>query len=208
MNIKKIILEVYNTLLNENLGDKYLKRKYGIETEFDDFEKKYKAYKQKEDEVIYRDGDWKLIKNPNSLENIDSDARGVIMPSGDLYIENISGKKIHNDILEILYKKNILIFLPKKNWTRKTPKESGFLTVQRYKSSPYIGIGESNRKIYDKDDYNKFIDDYKYFINKAKQKNPNIKFEYKLVGTKSPIKKSNGVLMDESYLYNIRKKYF
>ena len=44
--------------------------------------------------------------------------------------------------------KGIIIEKPKKNWGRKTPQESGFLTVQRYKSSPYIAIGESNRYIY------------------------------------------------------------
>jgi hypothetical protein len=199
-NILKIIKEEVATYFNEDVGDEYLKRKYHMKGEFDDFENKYISHQQNDDKVIYREGDWKLIKNPESLKDMGRSARGIIMSNGDLYLESFSGKKIHNDLLKILYNKGILSYLPKKNWGRKSPNETGFLTVQRYKTSPYIAIGESNRRIYDEEEYQEHIDEYESFLNKAKQKNPNIRFENKLVGTKSPLKTKGGNMMNESYL--------
>lgn len=198
--IINLIKEEIENYFQEDVGDEYLKRKHGMEGEFDEFEKRYISHKQQDDNVVYREGDWKLIKNPNTLKDIGHSVRGVVLDSGDLYLESYSGKKIHNDLLKILYDNGILSYLPKKNWGKKSPNETGFLTVQRYKTSPYIAIGESNRYIYDEDDYQEHVDEYESFLNKAKQKNPNIKFENKLVGTKSPLKKSGSNLMNESYL--------
>lgn len=199
MDIKKIIKEIYEEVFKEDVGDKYLKRKFNIGGEFDEFEKKYLS-QQHDKGVVYSDGDWKLIKNPNSLKNIGEKARGIIMGNGDLYIESYSGIKIHNDILGILNKIGVLDHIPQRNWGKKSPKETGFLTVQRYRNSPYISIGESNRYIYDIGDYKDNIKDYQDFMDKAKEKNPNMNFETKLVGTKSPIKTSGENLMNETYL--------
>lgn len=201
MNIIKLIKEVISAF-NEDVGEKYLKRKYGMSGDFDDFEKKYISYsgRQKQIEIIHSDGDWKLFKNPPSINDVGENARGVILSNGDLYIESYGGEKIHNDILEILANKNILPVRPKKNWTRKLPQESGFLTVQRYKNSPYIAIGESNKLLYDENDYNKYINDYKTFINKAKSKNPGLNFIDKLVGTKYLQSSTPTNVMNESYL--------
>lgn len=203
MDLKKIIKETIQDFYSEDVGDEYLKRKYGMSGEFDKFEKSYKSQKSTENDVdvIHTDDNWRLLKNPSSLEYIGDDARGVIMPNGDLYIESYGGLKIHNDILKILAQKGVLSSVPKKNWTRKLPQESGFLTVQRYNNSPYIAIGESNRLLYDEEDYNENIDHYRRFINAAKSKNPNLNFVDKLVGTKFlKTSNTNTTTMNESYL--------
>ena len=200
MKIKELIMEVYYSMFNEDVGDKYLKRKYNMKGEFDDFETKYrKSLSSKEYETIHSENNWSLYKNPNSLNNLGENVRGVILSNGDLYIESVSGEKIHNDILKILFDKGIINEKPKKNWGRKIPQESGFLTVQRYKSSPYIAIGESNRYIYDDDVYDKYKNYYQKYLDLAKTKNPNIKFINKLVGTKLITKTTGDNVMNESY---------
>ncbi len=200
MKIKELIMEVYYSMFNEDVGDKYLKRKYNMKGEFDDFETKYKkSLSSKEYETIHSENNWSLYKNPNSLNNLGEKVRGVILSNGDLYIESGSGEKIHNDILNILFDKGIINEKPKKNWGKKTPQESGFLTVQRYKSSPYIAIGESNRYIYDDDVYDKYKNYYQKYLDLAKTKNPNIKFINKLVGTKLITKTTGDNVMSESY---------
>ena len=201
--IEKIIEEVINQNFKEDVGDEYLKRKYSIPGEFDDFEAKFKASQAGEQKlnIVHRDGDWVLYKNPNTLTYSTAKARGVITEDGDLYLESVSGKKIHHDILKILYDKGILKNAPDKSWGRKSPTDSGFLTVQRYQNSKYIAIGESNRFIYNESDYDNNINDYNIFLNKAKIKNPNIGFENKLVGTKSvKIDPSSDNMMNETYL--------
>ena len=127
---------------------------------------------------------WKLIKNPNTLHNFGAKCRGVILLNGDLYLENFSNGTIHNDLLNQLYLENIFKEIPQKNWTKKLPQQSGFLTVQRYENTNYICIGESNSLIYDIDEWKKLIINYNKIINKAKAKNPEIQFSNKLVGIK------------------------
>jgi hypothetical protein len=188
-NILKIIREVFQDFIKEAAGEKnaeYKYQKYGIEPEFSSFEKQYGAQqlRQNKDEIIYEEGRWKLIKNPTTLQNIGASARGVIVSNGDLYIESYGGEKIHHDILSILGQKGILPTVPKKNWVSQLPQQSGFLTVQRYKNTPYIAIGESNKLIYNELDYNQQIKYYDEFLNKAKAKNPNITFVNKLVNIK------------------------
>ena len=168
---------------NEGVGDKYLKQKYQID-DFDEFNKKFNAMKLKEQDIIFRDGDWKLIKNPKSLTYFNESCRGVILLNGDLYLENFSDFRIHNNILEILYDKNILKGKLRKNWGRKTPQDSGFLTVQRFKNTNTIAIGESNRDMYDENDWNDLKHHYDEVLNKCKIKNPKIIFSNKLVGVK------------------------
>lgn len=203
-NIVKIIREVFQEFIKEAAGEKtaeYIYQKHGIEPEFSNVEKQYGAQQllQNKNEIIYEDGKWKLIKNPSTLQNIGAIARGVITANGDLYIESYGGDKIHHDILTILGEKNILPTTPKKNWGSQLPQQSGFLTVQRYKNSPYIAIGESNKLIYNELGYNQQIKYYDEFLNKAKAKNPNITFINKLVNIKlQPNIGSN--VMNESYL--------
>ena len=151
--------------------------------DFDDFEKRYKMENDKKSEVIERDGLWQLLKNPGSLESLGEKVRGIITETGDLYIENFPNV-IHQDILEILVKKNILNIQLDRSWGRKLPEASGFLTVQRCKDGTGICIGESNKVIYDEDNYKKYIEHYKKFLNAASKKNPDIKFIDKLVGVK------------------------
>ena len=78
MKIKELIMEVYYSMFNEDVGDKYLKRKYNMKGEFDDFETKYKkSLSSKEYETIHSENNWSLYKNPNSLNNLGEKIRGT-----------------------------------------------------------------------------------------------------------------------------------
>jgi hypothetical protein len=190
----------FNYDVEEGIGDTYLEKKYGIPDEFADFDKKYTASKTKYDDITYQDDDWQIIKNPKNIGDLGKSVRGVITENGDLYIESYS-RGIHNDILKILGEKGILPSVPKKNWTKFLPQQTGFLTVQRYKDSPYIAIGESNKLLYNEKDYNERIDYYREFLNRARSKMPNIKFIDRLVGTKGfKANTTGGNIMNESFL--------
>ena len=134
---------------------------------------------------------WQLIKNPKSLEHFGKKCRGVILLNGDLYIESFSNATIHNDLLKELYIQNIFSESPAKNWSKKLPEESGFLTVQRFNDTDIIAIGESNALIYDVDNWKKLINIYEQVLSKAAFKNPNIIFTNKLIGIKSFASKHN-----------------
>lgn len=180
---------------NESLTDKYLNKKFGFKGEFEDFERYWKRMQMQarkidadKDVVVYtdKDGDWRLIKNPSSIDTLGSKARGVIITkTGDIYMEEYS-KYIHNDLLTFLHEIGVLEGQFKRNWNGKLPTESGFLTVQRYKDTDIIAIGESNKLIYKEDDWHRLIHIYDKVIGLCKSKNPNLNLTNKLVGTKNP----------------------
>ena len=195
------LIKIINEEISEGVADIYAQKKHGISPEFSEFEKQYNVQQIKSkqmkdnDVVVYSEGNWSLIKNPSSLENIGSSARGVILQNGDLYIESFGGEKIHHDIFKYLYQLGIIKESPKKYWSNRLPQDVGVLTVQRYMNTSDIAIGESNRLIYDKEDYNQYIKYYDVFLEKARKKNPNISFVNKLVGTKFFKTASESVVM-------------
>ena len=131
---------------------------------------------------------WKLLFNPVSLKVCGPNVRGVITPSGDLYLENQSNGTIHNDILKTLTGWGVLPGPFRRNWTRKLPIESGFLTVQRYKDTDVICIGESNRLLYTKAGYEEHIAVFRQFLEAARANHPGITFVDKLVRIKPPFR--------------------
>lgn len=186
--MKKLVRE---SLIDEGVADKFIKKDpmlAGISDEFAEFEKKYaeEEYHQKGlGELFYKSGNFILIKNPSSLNNFGPNVRGVITKNGDLYLEKNS-VKVHNDILDILKSKNLIPELTSKRWTRISPKESGFLTVQRLKDTDIIAIGESNKLIYSEEEYEQHLPEYTSFLKLAQKKMPNLKFSNKIIGSKDP----------------------
>jgi plasmid maintenance system antidote protein VapI len=206
-SLVKIINEELNELLIEqnitdDVADKYFRKLSGEPDEFKNFEKKYASVQSQEDnnEVfnVRNSDNWTIIKNPVDLNSFESAVRGVIISNGDFYLELTSNGTIHNDIISILKEKGIISSLVQKNWGLKIPQESGFLTVQRYKKSLSIAIGESNRLIYSIENYNKYISYYDEFLNKAKIKNPSIYFINRLVGVKFMKNGNPNVLINET----------
>jgi hypothetical protein len=152
------------------------------------------------EELIARDGKWALIKNPVSMDSLNRNVRGVITKDGDVYMENFS-EKIHHDLLKILFDRGIIKGEFSKKWNKQLPTESGFLTVQRYKDTENICIGESNRLLYDAENYDRFIPYYSAFIKKAQEKNTELKLRDKLVGMKfSALKEKSNI---HSFAHNI-----
>lgn len=171
---------------NEGIGDKYVEKKYGIEPEFANFEKDFKA-KQSEENIIYKDDKgWGIVKNPPSLTNLGNAVRGVITKDGDLYLELYS-EKIHVNIVDVLYEKGIV----SKNFFDALddylPDE--YLTVQREGGTNDILVGESNDAMQDDEqmfsnwreplgvpDKEEVIPYFQKFMDAAKRKNPGINF--------------------------------
>jgi hypothetical protein len=204
--------------IKEGVGDKLLYQNLGIPDDFSKFNIWYNSQeRQKEttqtNNIIFANSDdvttldyliahdWVLIKNPNNLKNFGANVRGVIMPNGDFYLENKSDV-IHNDILKTLSQKGLFKAVPQKNWGRKLPSESGFLTVQRYKDSDFISIGESNRLIYTADEYEKHKQEYIDYMNAAQGKCPGIKFVPKLVGVKYDVTGAGSVMKESINFMN------
>jgi len=179
--MKKIVREV---IIDESVADKWLAKNIpAIPDEFEDFEKKYDIEQLKKG-IFYKKDNFIIIKNPQSLTNFGKSVRGVILPDGDFYLE-IRSVAIHNDMLAVLKENGLIPKETTKNWGKILPNQSQFLTVQRVKDTNTIAIGESNKIIYNKYDYKKYVKIYNKFLEKTQEKCPNIKFINKLVGTKS-----------------------
>jgi tRNA nucleotidyltransferase/poly(A) polymerase len=168
-------------LENEGVGDKYAEKRFGIDQEFSNFDKQYGAYKNSaSEEIVYRDSRVTIIKNPKSLKHIGSNVRGVIDTDGNLYVEE-EVAAIHEQLVRILSKLGLIKY--DGDWGRDIPKY--FITVQRYYETNYFYLGESNEVLvpdYDRYDDNglpsadEAIPVFRQFLNKAKSKNPDIKF--------------------------------
>jgi hypothetical protein len=175
---------------NEGVADKFAQQDpqlSQIPDEFQNFEKQYREKEQEEEkngELIYHNNNLKIIKNPINLKGFGNNVRGIITTNGDIYLEEES-QGIHNDILSALKSKGIVPSATGKQWGNQLPQQSGFLTVQRYKNSNIIAIGESNRLIYTKNDWAKYIKYYNEFLNKAQSKTSQIQYSNKLIGIKT-----------------------
>lgn len=162
--------------LFEDLADKYAERQFYIPNEHDEFEKAY-ASENIKDEIVYEykngeklryntiRGKNYIIKNPTSLENIDSTARGIIDEEGNLYVIYDS-YLTHNEILDTLDKLDLVQTI--EGWWRIPPTK--FVSVQRVYNENAFHIGESYLTV---KAYKKL---FSPFFEKAKQKNPQFKF--------------------------------
>jgi len=186
--MKKLVRESIN--IDESLSDKFIANDPNIGSvggEFDEFEKKYAAQQQRESkngELIYNTPELKLVKDPQTLKGFGKGVRGVITEPGDLYLELVQGN-IHNDILAVLKEKQLIPQETKKNWGTILPTDGKFLTVQRNGETNDLAIGESNKLIYSKENFDKYVKYYEQYMKNAKAKCPGINFIPKLIGVKN-----------------------
>lgn len=185
-------IKLYNELF-EGVADTFAKNRFNIETDFSNFDKKYNSMYNKPQEIYrndkYLSGTLSIIKNPISLNNFDPWVRGVIDSKGNLYLEQ-EAITIHDRICKILLNLGFIhnyiddntsakyyfewitnrrnILNSKKPIDEKI-KEIDFILVQRESNTNTIKIGEMERHITE--------DISKYFLNKAKMKNPKINFD-------------------------------
>lgn len=121
---------------------------------------------------------WDLHKNPGSLHTF-SNARGVIVSNGDLYVADVNPGMavIHSDIIKAINNVDNLGLEARGDW-HVDPRMYGVITVQQHQVSDEMCIGESNK-------IEKFNDNTKNWIlsvfKKAKEKNPNIEFLYEKI---------------------------
>ena len=160
--------------VNDGIGDKYAEKKFGIEPEFDDFEKKYDKKKSIEQNQVVYNREFVIIKNPENLNNFGDNIRGVIDTEGNLYIEQRS-TVIHQDIIEQLRELGLLKMSYMYSIGEILPSE--YITVQRFNKTNKILIGESNHqmRLYNRL-YDKAVPVFQKFMDAAKHKNPKIDF--------------------------------
>lgn len=165
--------------IEEGVTNKYLEKKYGIEPEFSDFENKYnnKQSQDNNENIIYKRGNFIIIKNPKTLNNIWPNARGVIDKEGNIYIQNTT-VIVHDTILQILNKLSLIKYI--EHWAVTLPTE--FVTIQRKENTNTFVLGDSNY-LMTNHEYNKYmpsIDEatpiYQQFLYRAKLKNPKYSF--------------------------------
>lgn len=87
------------TKMNEGVGDKYLKKKFDIESEFSDFDKIYNNRNDiEETPIAYINDDKNIIpvyKNPKSLKEYDVHVRAISDNLGNLYVAKSDGWFTH-----------------------------------------------------------------------------------------------------------------
>jgi tRNA nucleotidyltransferase (CCA-adding enzyme) len=178
--------------IEEGVGDKYLENKYNIEPEFSTFDKQFNSKKNidNKEEILHttiHGIDTTLIKNPKSLKNVGAEVRGVIDDTGNLYVEE-TPSIIHNVMLRALDDLGVIDY-EDSNWHIKMP--VNFITVVRMGSSNTFILGESNETMIPDSErlYNRtgtpwssiprreeIMPIFQTYLDKAKQKNPNINF--------------------------------
>lgn len=174
--------------LQEGIGDKYAERKWGIPDEERDWDKTYYKTQINKDKIIFSFEGVNIVKNPSSLKGFDPSVRGIILKNGDVYMTT-SNTLIHNDLLKILHKKNIVKDSDYHLFHIKFPNE--FITIQRYLSTNIIAVGESNVSLADSEQIwyrpiagyktEEVLKEFKKFLVAAKRKNPQFKYSYKII---------------------------
>ncbi len=173
------------SFVKESVGDKLFQNKFQYKSDFDDFEKKYrKEFANDSENIVYsEDNDFFIIKNPNNINNLDSDVRAIGDDDGNLYVESYP-KYTHSDMHNILRYKGVLTKSYDENWHKSYPKN--YIYLQRIGDTQIFVLAESYLiLIYDDDRFPENYDlpsreevlpVFKLFLDKLKQKNPNIDF--------------------------------
>ncbi len=192
---KDFIKRIYNNKVTEGVADTYAE-KFGIynTTKHEDERAMVHSIKDEENILVPPiDGvypiDFKVIVNPSSINNIPPEARGLIDVLGNLYF-SIGYPVTHSVLINFLEEQDIIE--QDKQWNVHIPED--FLTVQRFKDTNIIAVGESNlfaypigskyhnnaykfRSFTEKDKN----DTIEYFFKKAKLKNPLFKYVNKVI---------------------------
>jgi len=103
-----------------------------------------------------------IYKNPKNLVGFNSNTRGILLNNGDLYLGQ-SPKALHENMLELLAKKNIIPFTSIKDYNYNYPNE--FIAVVRIENTN--NFGESTA-------YYFFPKHYLQIFNIANKKQPYI----------------------------------
>jgi hypothetical protein len=183
--------------LFEGIGDKYAEKRFGIESDFADFDKKYNTAINSSN-IIYRNTNYRIfgdtlivLKNPKNLNNIGSWVRGIVIDNGDLYIEQ-EPITIHDRILKILNDLNIVKYTNYMDWVQnKNIDKENFISVQRDSNTNTIKLGESH--------HSKKIK-AEPFLEKTRIKNPQINFINEIIDD-APDLKGMGMGMGKEYAF-------
>jgi hypothetical protein len=184
--VTKIVSEI---CLIEGVGDKYAEQEFFVPDDFWEFDYKFNKSQLKNKENSKEDRN-KLIpinekavvvKNPSSLKNIAPAVRGIIDDKGNVYL-SVRGNCIHQTIIDALEKMNLLIV--DKLWYRNLP--TTFVTIQRFRDTDILAMGESNFYLYNKPGYTateeEIDNSYSPILEAARIKNPHLYIAFTLIG--------------------------
>lgn len=164
--------------LIEGVGDKYAEQKFYIPQEFDEFQNTFNKSQIERDKIIQINERASVVKNPSSLDNFATGVRGVIDKKGNIYLA-LKNNCIHQTILDALNKMGLLEVSD--FWYRKLP--TTFITVQRYKNTNILAMGESNlflQGVFEATP-EEINDAYLPILWETYHKNPHIKITMKLI---------------------------
>jgi len=122
--------------------------------------------------IKHNNGDIDIYKNPVSIKRFPNKARGICLPSGDVYFVDDNKNIIHAEIAKQLYNRGI-----------KIDKVNDY----DYLNKGFIGVVKGNgNDVYFGESYDdNHLEDRKkaftYILNMCKQKNPNLNFIYKSI---------------------------
>jgi len=213
------------TEISEGVADVYGEKKFGLPNEPQEQENRALILSVKDYDIILKPTEgyppkelFKLIKNPSSPNNVINNARGLIDKNGNLYFN--SGHDVsHEFIINFLENLNIINY--DRRWNAHLPDD--FLTIQRYKDTNIIAVGESNLFAYPIDSqyyrnaqkYKSFTEEEKnnainYFFIKAKEKNPSFKFVNQIIRFYKPVNESMSDILkpksQEQIINDLKKK--
>jgi len=187
--------------IEEGVGDKYAE-KFGVKPEFDNFEDEYRKKKSSEENVvIYNDPkiDWQIIENPQTLDNIGKNVRGVIDKAGNFFVEQRS-HHIHKIIIDVLNSRRLLHKDYMSSLDDTLPTD--YVTVTRLDDTNKILLGESNQAMYPDElrpdwgfegypTHAEAAPVYQKFMDAAQRRNPRIDFVNEFLPTYGKTKKTD-----------------
>jgi len=171
--------------MDEGVADKWYENKLGIE-QFPGFENKWAIEQSKPigyimkafDPIIGVNKKLKIpapvFKNPESLNGIYPNARGIIDNVGNLYICNTDDYVLHDHMLKFLEKLGILKY--DIDWADEDIEKLGYITIQRDNATKDFYIGESNSINVSNGKHRKKIRDFQVLFDKCKILNPQYDF--------------------------------
>lgn len=186
------MIKKFKDFIIEGVADKFAEKEFGITSDdHGDVYSKYHATNKDGDELFnfeLFDDVYKVIKNPTSLEMIDSNVRGIIDKNGNIYLLVKRNSVTHTILIMFLVNEGIIQNV--EDWHIQLPTE--FVTITRKGNTNTFYLGESNETMYT-DEMRKYLSnkdklppydittkEFQLFLDKAKLKNPKYNFKNEL----------------------------
>ena len=178
LNNKNDLLALINTVetVEEGVADKYAEKEFNIADPNNEFDKKYAALNQLEDEEPFGYvQETPVYKNPRTLSNFDMYVRAIADINGDLYVAVIDNNFVHGDMAYELGLTDNDVDIYRMG--------EKYALLHRYRGSNSFGLSDSTSAMINREETNnssKSLSERKTdvynILHKTKQKNPQYDF--------------------------------